>query len=253
MRRASPASLQSAWRRPSGNMADVERARTAYHDADYTLSVSLYEECLANMDPSADIFLDYADALVQCGRLLDSLDVYSLCSRYTLVSTDRLKHVITTFMEMLVSSGVVCEPVVGLGCGLCEGVLVTPVTLACGHTFCAGCLLRDRSGVCRRCGVPVGGGLETNVLVQKVVEKWFPQEVKAAKLREEGNRLCQSNKFDEAIVKYTAALELGESTVHSTVYCFVYRSLLGNLCLHFASRLTFIRHHPMQALLYSCD
>ncbi|XP_054275817.1 LON peptidase N-terminal domain and RING finger protein 3 [Macrosteles quadrilineatus] len=191
-------------------MAGFELARAALRDADYHLSVSLFEECLNTMEPSADIYLDYADALVQCGRLLDSLDVYSLCSRYTLVSADRLGRVVSTFTEMLQATGIPREDgVCGLGCAICESVLVQPTTLGCGHTFCAGCVLRDTSGVCRKCGAKVGSSsLETNVLVKKVVERWFHTEAKAARLREEGNRLCVCNKFEEAIAKYNAALQL---------------------------------------------
>lgn len=190
-------------------MAIVDLARAAYQDAEFQLSVSLFEQCLVVMEPSADLYLDYADALVQCGRLLDSLDVYSLCSRYTLVSVDRLRHVVTTFMEMLRASGPKrsgeCS---ALGCAACESVLVQPATLGCGHTFCAACVVR----MCRccECGAPVGPGAETNVLVKKVVERWFQTELKAAKLREEGNRLCQTNRFEEAIAKYNAAIDLGE-------------------------------------------
>lgn len=193
-------------------MAGFDLARAALHDADYQLSVSLFEECLTTMEPSADMYLDYADALMQCGRLLDSLDVYSLCSRYTLVSSDRLSRVVATFTEMLQASGIPREDagVCGLGCAICEGVLVQPTTLGCGHTFCAACVVRDPSGVCRKCGAKVGTNLETNVLIKKVVERWFHTEARAARLREDGNRLCLGNKFDEAIAKYNAALELGE-------------------------------------------
>lgn len=197
-------------------MASVQRARAAYQDAQYMLSVSLFEECLADMKPSAEIYLDYADALVQCGRLLDSLDVFALCSRYTSVSTDRLKHVVTTFMEMLSASGLGRQDYGGLGCVACEGVPVQPVTLGCGHTLCGGCA-RDTK-VCRKCNVRVCGVPETNVLVKKVVERWFGAELRAAWLREEGNKLCQGGKFEEAVTKYSAALDHGESTLLSSSY-----------------------------------
>ncbi|KAG8259917.1 hypothetical protein J6590_005054 [Homalodisca vitripennis] len=202
------AGSQSTWRRPTSDMALIDRARAAYHNADYNLAVSLFEECLATMEPSTEIYLDYAEALVQCGRLLDSLDVYSLCSRFTVVSSDRLKHVVSTFMELL-TKGRGCEDAMcGLGCALCESVLDHPVTLTCGHTFCAACVVRDTAQQCAKCGARLGPTLETNVLVKKVVEKWFQTEIRAARLREEGNRLCQSSKFEEAIAKYDQALEL---------------------------------------------
>lgn len=160
------------------------------------------------------MYLDYADALVQCGRLLDSLDVFALCSRYTSVSTDRLKHVVTTFMEMLTASGLCREDYHGgLGCVTCEGVPVQPVTLTCGHTMCVGCVRNTKE--CRKCGVRVCGVPETNVLVKKMVESWFPAELRAARLREEGNKLCQGGKFEEAVAKYNAALDHGESSLIS--------------------------------------
>lgn len=184
-------------------MAEVDLARAAFHDAEYNLSVS---QCLA-MEPS--MYLDYADTLGQCGRVVDSLDVFSLCTRYSLVSVDRLRHVINTFMDMLTASAPQkTSAAFGFGCAACESVLVQPVTLGCGHTFCAACVLRMCR--CRECDAPIDPGMETNVLIKKVVEKWFQTELKAAKLREEGNRLCQINRFEEAVAKYNAALDLGE-------------------------------------------
>lgn len=196
---------------------DIE-AEGAFNNGNYVL----YEKCLAEMEASTDLYLSYVDALAKCGRMLDSLDVYSLCSNVALVSSDRLRHLVTTFLDMVTTAvpgggdDVVNSSCggTGLGCAICENVLCHPTTLPCGHTFCTQCVVRDQSGQCRACGHrPPTARLETNVLVKNIVEKWFHSELVATRLREEGNKLCQNNQFEDALLKYNAAIETGKSNV----------------------------------------
>lgn len=191
-----------------------QQAKVEFDNGNYKLAVELYEKCLTEMELKTEIYLEYADALVKCGRLMDSLDVYALCSRIASVNNDRLKHVINTFMDMLTATGLHCVKTnrrfSGLGCAICESVLQHPVTLPCGHSFCMDCIVRDSSGFCRHCSCKIPNRLETNVMVKNIVEKWFESEKIAAKLREEGNNLCQQNKLEDAVAKYTAAIELGK-------------------------------------------
>jgi hypothetical protein len=59
--------------------------------------------------------------------------------------------------------------------------------------------------------------LETNVLMKGLSEKWWPDEVRAARLREEGNELFQRNEVDDAMAKYGEALQIGECTDHLSI------------------------------------
>jgi hypothetical protein len=74
--------------------------------------------------------------------------------------------------------------------------------------------MRDTSGSCRQCGQKIVSGsiLETNVLMKGLSEKWWPDEIRAATLREQGSELFQRNEVDAALEKYGEALQIGECT-----------------------------------------
>jgi hypothetical protein len=54
-----------------------------------------------------------------------------------------------------------------------------------------------------------------------LAEKWWPEEVRAASLREQGNELFQRNEVDAALAKYGEALQIGECTYHLSLLCCV--------------------------------
>ncbi|XP_075228515.1 LON peptidase N-terminal domain and RING finger protein 1 [Lycorma delicatula] len=93
-----------------------------------------------------------------------------------------------------------------LKCTICYCVFYQPVTLPCGHSFCRKCIIRESNRLCKKCGSKLPSRLETNVLIKTLVEKWWPNEVYAARLCDEANQLLQDNpesaleKFDAAIV-----------------------------------------------------
>jgi hypothetical protein len=61
--------------------------------------------------------------------------------------------------------------------------------------------------------------LQTNVLMKGLSEKWWPEEVRAARLREQGNELFRRNEVDAALAKYGEALQIGECTDHLSLLC----------------------------------
>lgn len=192
---------------------NIEEAKLALNNDNYVLAARLYEKCLTDMDASStELYLSYADALAKCGRTLDSLDVYSLCSNVALVSSDRIRHLVTTFLDMVTTAGLSHGAGVvscGFGCAICDNVLCQPTTLPCGHTFCTQCVVRDHQQQCRACGhkLPSNSRLETNVIAKNVTEKWFHSELVALRLREEGNKLCQNNQLEDALLKYNASID----------------------------------------------
>ena len=93
-----------------------------------------------------------------------------------------------------------------LACPRCQWVVRGPVTLPCGHTACRGCLGAE----CLECGGQVPAGVEQNVLVKAAVEKWWPQELEAQRLRDRGLQLAADNSLEEALRAYTSGLEICE-------------------------------------------
>lgn len=61
-------------------------------------------------------------------------------------------------------------------CPICRNVLKGPVTVDCGHTFCASCLSSVENNNFLKCAVCTmdltGNNRSVNVLVQELVEKW---------------------------------------------------------------------------------
>ena len=101
------------------------------------------------------------------------------------------------------------------GCCGCSGVLCNPVTLSCGHTFCKRCV-RHKEGIgysCSTCGQKHAftSPLVVSVVIAELVEKLWPNEVEAAKLRTNGNTLVEESKCEEALNKYDESVKLGET------------------------------------------
>ena len=107
-----------------------------------------------------------------------------------------------------------------LSCQKCAGVLHCAVTVPCGHSFCKKCA--TSMDHCTKCGrlnaVPQQNetspaqareSLRSNVAVQRLVEKWWANELRAVELRNEGNRAFAEQRYDEALDKYNQAVQSG--------------------------------------------
>lgn len=199
----------------------ADLAREAMGKKDYAQAARMFKRCLAER-PSLEMFLGYADALAKCGRVWESLDVFAQCAAFAPLSPEKLRGVTTAFLEHLSARAAAAaaadpgrareapEPCAFV-CGLCDNVLLQPVTLACGHTFCRKCLQREPTKACRRCGHKIAQRLEINVLIRSLVEKFWAEDIAAARLRDEGNQLFGSNQVEAALSKYDAAIAFGES------------------------------------------
>ncbi|KAL1457117.1 hypothetical protein WDU94_001778 [Cyamophila willieti] len=213
-------------------MADIE-ARNAFSNKNYLLAVQIYEQKLKeinknNIPLSLELYFGYADSLAKSGRLWESLNVYVQCSRIIgKIPLEKLKYTTLTFLDTIISryssdaTGTAKErPVDDLACSFCLGLLINPVTVQCGHTFCKKCVASRKE--CSICNTGLGnvGGIpntrngnhniqyEPNVMIKTLVEKWWPKELKAANLREQGNALFEKGFIDAALIKYNSALEL---------------------------------------------
>ena len=123
-------------------------------------------------------------------------------------------------------------------CSNCEGFMVQPVCMPCGHSVCKGCtdkstMLKNSNLVCPKCnyscpkipqgfsptpgeeqgaipGAQAGEQCRTPTLtLQNAFRKWYPMWVESCRCREEGNKYANQGDFPLATQWYTQALETG--------------------------------------------
>ncbi|CAK9111852.1 unnamed protein product [Durusdinium trenchii] len=64
-----------------------------------------------------------------------------------------------------------------LECAICWKLLLEPVSVPCGHTFCQGCLAQALGyrNVCSVCRAPVPPGQAVNVLIRSMIAEQYPR------------------------------------------------------------------------------
>ncbi|XP_033231307.1 LON peptidase N-terminal domain and RING finger protein 3 [Belonocnema kinseyi] len=190
----------------------TELAKEAFASRNYCLAVEMYERCLKQQAPSFDVLFGYGDSLARCGRLRDSIDIYSRCLALGNVPLERLRHLVGSLLEDLGESSLGSRRRTNdsFACPFCEGTLYQPITTNCGHTFCKNCLEPAKN--CRVCGQKVDEVGETNVLVQRLVEKWWPREAEASRARHEGDLLLGEGRMGQALERYNLAVHLAPNS-----------------------------------------
>lgn len=156
-----------------------------------------------------------AVSLLRQGRLSEALDVT--------FSGRRPVGDVSVAVELEGFVEVLCEPWIAAGaecrkrrdklsCVVCRGVLMQPVTLVCGHTFCLNCIQRVK--VCSLCGkdcsTKMMESLKVNILMSDLVEKWWPGEITAVNLRNIGNNMFAAGQHEAALENYVEATKLGK-------------------------------------------
>ncbi|XP_069615937.1 LON peptidase N-terminal domain and RING finger protein 2-like [Ranitomeya imitator] len=124
--------------------------------------------------------------------------------------------------QSLVADLFSCPPPAGqslvadlFSCPLCGLLLLDPVTLNCGHSFCKRC---RKSTECSCCNHRIKGkaegceapclDLKVNVVLGNLFEKWFCVETTVRRLSVEGDTLWENNDLIGALEKINTALEL---------------------------------------------
>ena len=128
-----------------------------------------------------------------------------------------------------------------VSCNNCEGFMVQPVCMPCGHSVCRGCtekstMLNGDNLICPKCdhsfpkipngftsssqqgrneeqlrsgASPDGQCRIPTLTLQNVFQKWYPKWMESCRCREEGNRYANDGEFVAATHCYTKALETG--------------------------------------------
>lgn len=168
----------------------------------------------AEGDSSINCFMEAMSLLIQIQRAFG-----------TNIASEEIKKLVDAFTEKIVSmyTSAVAESsessllkLTDFSCPSCFEVLEEPHTLLCGHSYCNKCLQKESVGnQCRLCSYRFNGvdiaDTRPNVLVMSIAEKLWPKNKRTVSLRNEGNELFKQNNLEEALLKYTQAIELSMS------------------------------------------
>ena len=176
------------------------------------------KEMLANKE----ICLSYAIYLAENGQVGEVFDViFYIYAYYNHVSSEQIYKIICKVVENLrnvdrkhIINWLQCNSDANLSCPMCYSIIIEPITEPCGHTFCRRCLEKERPKSCKVCQCRVksysASSCKTNVLISNLTNKWWSQDLKAARLRKEGNLRYIEKQFEEALRLYSEAIELGK-------------------------------------------
>mmetsp|Transcript_31972 Transcript_31972/g.61799 ORF Transcript_31972/g.61799 Transcript_31972/m.61799 type:complete len:411 (-) Transcript_31972:46-1278(-) len=91
-------------------------------------------------------------------------------------------------------------------CTICMKLLLDPVTVSCGHTFCKQCLEQalDYRNLCAVCRAPVAPGPGVNVLLRSIIAERFPRA--CAERREEQQAELQAGEQEADDERHREAL-----------------------------------------------
>lgn len=80
-------------------------------------------------------------------------------------------------------------------CIICMKLLLDPVTVSCGHTFCRECLERSLGyrGFCALCNAPIVMGQNVNVLIRGIIQERYPKAL-GKRLREQEDELLDDER-----------------------------------------------------------
>ena len=199
----------------------VDIAKQALSTNNFDLAVEIFERHIKEHGPNVELYVGLGDSYARSGQLRKAFESYSNAFKLGHVKADNLNHLVNALIEAVMetdsgegAAGTSKKEEDFMACGICLALWADPVTIPCGHTFCRKCLEKTKSKNCKKCGViinrPRCWTLKTNVLLNTTIEKWFPKELQAARLKNEGNKCFERRQFSEAIGKYSEAFVNGK-------------------------------------------
>lgn len=231
----------------------LEVAEEACRAGDFSLAVEIYSSQLADLQqPDRGLCLRKADSLARAGRISEALDSYCSAANLGTLRPEELSLLVEIIARTLREKELGmpasahgkgggsngedgsendedlgdAEALDLFSCRLCKCLLHEPTTVECGHTFCKRCV-EDGATVesCVQCkcelskkdGLPNGRRL--NVVLSGLLDKLFATESKARRSWIEGEVLWKKQELAEALEKYNAAVDLGE-TADARLVCF---------------------------------
>lgn len=229
----------------------LEVAEEACRAGDFNLAVEIYSSQLADLQqPDRGLCLRKADSLARAGRISEALDSYCSAANLSSLRPEELcllvEIIARTLRDKELCLPAITQPKCGnnnsssaeggdendcgggdddeealdmFSCRLCKCLLHEPTTVECGHTFCKRCV-EDAADAqsCARCKRELANkdrlpnGRRPNVVLSGLLDKLFATESRARKSWVEGEVLWKNQELAEAVEKYDAAVELGETT-----------------------------------------
>ncbi|XP_059408367.1 LON peptidase N-terminal domain and RING finger protein 2 isoform X2 [Carassius carassius] len=207
---------------------------------DFELAADIYTSQLAELEHTdRGLCLRKADALARGGRISDALDSYCIAANLQALRPDELQILVEVIAHTIRTKEQSDSKTISVGstsnsiffdsdemdkeqnfdlfsCRLCKSLLMEPMSLVCGHTFCKRCLEDDLAKECRSCSLKTNNsprqftmdGLRVNVIISGLIGKWFNSESRARRYWSEGECLWKKMDLTNAILKFNTAIEL---------------------------------------------
>ena len=221
----------------------VDLAKEAYLQNNYSLAAEIYQRNITDCGGERELYINWGNSLAHSLQFRKAFEAYRTAFRLENGHHGELDELVKALINMVkLRVDITAKPenddVDMFSCDICKAILTDPVTISCGHSFCRKCLEKDRSNECKQCGkVPKNlkfrqKGIKTNVLLQKLIEEWFPKEIKVVLLKDDGNKHFLHSRFNECIEAYSEALKYGKFMINLAfeIYMYCKQNTRGTHC-----------------------
>ncbi|PIK49727.1 putative LON peptidase N-terminal domain and RING finger protein 3-like [Apostichopus japonicus] len=200
-------------------MEMVDLAREAFRCSNYDLAIGIYDKLLSQHGLNMEWLVGKASSLAKQNRFNEAVNAMHYACRLGGLQPCDLMILVEPMVDYIarIASKAVYnfrkKDIDVYSCGICLGILFEPITLPCGHSFCKDCLREvKRIRTCQTCKAEHPlislSNMQVNVILRDGFEKYFTTEMKARRLKQDGNNFVKNKQYPEALERYTAALQL---------------------------------------------